>query len=160
MSRRIGASLDTALTAEELAEFGTEDFADLVTVDLLDSLLHDGDAHPPAPTARTPVLRRIARRSALDDDVDLPVATGRTHTYPPESEPARALASGQPRLLRVTAPASGRHSALLLPLRARGNILGLAHFLRRATAPPFDDDDLLPAQEGRPRPRTPRWSRS
>ncbi|MGW0188817.1 ATP-binding SpoIIE family protein phosphatase [Streptomyces sp. NPDC003362] len=146
-SRRIGTSLDTARTAEELAEFGTEDFADLVTVDLLDSLLHDGDAHPPAPTARTPVLRRVARRSALDDDVDLPVATGRTHTYPPESEPARALASGQPRLLRVTAPGSGRHSALLLPLRARGNILGLAHFLRRATAPPFDDDDLLLAQE-------------
>jgi hypothetical protein len=146
-SRRIGTSLDTARTAEKLAEFGTEDFADLVTVDLLDSLLHDGDAHPPAPAAHTPVLRRIAQRSALGDDVELPVATGRTHTYPAESEPARGLASGQPRLHRATAPASDHRSALLLPLRARGNILGLAHFLRRATAPPFDDDDLLLTQE-------------
>ncbi|MER7190646.1 SpoIIE family protein phosphatase [Streptomyces flaveolus] len=146
-SRRIGTALDTARTAEELAEFGTEDLADLVTVDLLDSLLHDGDGRPPAPPARTPLLCRIAQRSALDDDADLPVATGRTHTYPTESEAARALASGQPRLHHVSGPASGHHSALLLPLRARGNTLGLAQFLRRATAAPFDDDDLLLAQE-------------
>ncbi|MBB1243967.1 hypothetical protein GL263_10420 [Streptomyces durbertensis] len=33
-SRRIGTSLDTVRTAEELAEFGTDGFADLVTVDL------------------------------------------------------------------------------------------------------------------------------
>ncbi|MEK0098064.1 SpoIIE family protein phosphatase [Streptomyces sp. A475] len=146
-SRRIGTALDTARTAEELAVFGTEDFADLVTVDLLDSLLHDGDTHPPAPPARTPVLRRIAQRSALDDDADLPVAVGRTHTFPAESEPARALASGQPRLHGTTAPTSEHHSALLLPLRARGNTLGLAQFLRRRTAAPFDDDDLVLAQE-------------
>ncbi|MEV0977333.1 SpoIIE family protein phosphatase [Streptomyces sp. NPDC049915] len=146
-SRRIGTALDTARTAEELAEFGTEDFADLVTVDLLDSLLHDGDARPPAPPERTPVLRRIAQHAALDDDADLPVATGRTHTYPAESDPARALASGQPRLHRATGHPSEHHSALLLPLRARGNTLGLAQFVRRATAAPFDDDDLLLAQE-------------
>ncbi|MEU3841030.1 SpoIIE family protein phosphatase [Streptomyces sp. NPDC028635] len=146
-SRRIGTSLDTARTAQELAEFGTDDFADLVTVDLLDSLLHDGDAHPPAPPGRSPVLRRIGQRSALDDDADLPVATGRTHTYPAESEPARALASGQPGLSGATVAAATHHSALLLPLRARGNTLGLAQFLRRATAVPFDDDDLLLAQE-------------
>ncbi|POX51667.1 phosphatase [Streptomyces sp. Ru71] len=146
-SRRIGTSLDTARTAQELTEFGTEDFADLVTVDLLDSLLHDGDDRPPAPSARTPVLRRIAQRSVLDDGAGPPVATGRTHTYPAESEPARALASGRPRLHRPTAPASGHHSALLLPLRARGNTLGLAQFLRSGTATPFDDDDLLLAQE-------------
>ncbi|MFB7755147.1 SpoIIE family protein phosphatase [Streptomyces sp. NPDC056121] len=146
-SRRIGTALDTARTAEELAEFGTEDFADLVTVDLLDSLLHDGDAHPPAPPARTPVLRRIAQRSALDDDADLAVAVGRTHTFPAESEPARALASGQPRLHGATAPTSAHHSALLLPLRARGNTLGLAQFFRHRTAASFDDDDLVLAQE-------------
>ncbi|MFF9210716.1 MULTISPECIES: SpoIIE family protein phosphatase [unclassified Streptomyces] len=146
-SRRIGTTLDTARTAEELAGFGTEDFADLVTVDLLDSLLHDGDDHPSAPPGRTPLLRRIAQRSLLDDDADPPVATGRTHTFPADSEAARALASGQPGPLRAPASADARASALLLPLRARGNTLGLARFLRRATAPPFDDDDLLLAQE-------------
>ncbi|MFI6284428.1 SpoIIE family protein phosphatase [Streptomyces sp. NPDC051018] len=159
-SRRIGSTLDITRTAQELAEVGTEDFADFVTVDLLDSVLHDGGTlYPPA---AEPLLRRIAQAPARDGG--LPVATGRTHTYPAESEPARSLSTGQPFLHHVTAspvpawwtPAADRdaspdapgfHSVLLLPLQARGNTLGLVQFFRDRTAVPFDDDDLHLAQE-------------
>ncbi|SOE07565.1 GAF domain-containing protein [Streptomyces sp. Ag109_G2-15] len=160
-SRRIGTTLDTARTAQELADLGTEDFADLVTVDLLDSVLHEEGTYPPTDT---PLLRRIAQRSILGGCPDSAVATGHTHTYPAGSEPARALATGQALLHRVTAsglparwapsPDSGRtlrglgfHSMLLVPLRARGETLGLAQFSRHRTAALFDDDDLLLAQE-------------
>lgn len=159
---RIGTTLDTARTAQELAQVGTDHFADIVTVDLLDAALHD----EVAPTADgPPVLRRIAR-SVSGGSPDLPVDSGQRHTYPDGSEPALVLATGQPLRLGITpgdAPTwltgfaertgasgandDGIHSMLLVPLRARGNTLGLAQFFRRRTADPFVDDDLLLAQE-------------
>ncbi|MCT4353417.1 SpoIIE family protein phosphatase [Streptomyces sp. Je 1-79] len=160
-SRRIGTTLDTARTAQELADVGVDDFADLVTVDLLESLLQAEGAHLPSGPS---VLRRIAQQSVLEGCPDSAIAAGRTHTYPEECHPARALASGQPLLLRIMdtgVPAwwspdpersgalsvPGIHSVLVLPLLARGSTLGLAQFFRHRTAAPFDEDDLLLAQE-------------
>jgi serine phosphatase RsbU (regulator of sigma subunit) len=155
-SRRIGTTLDTARTAQELAELATEDFADLVTVDLLDSLLHDGGSHPPTDT---PVLRRAAQRHVPAGCPDTRVGMGRSHVYPAGSPPAEVLATGRPVLLRIPASdvptwleppspsASGFHSVLLVPLYARGATLGLAQFARRRTTTAFDDDDLALAQE-------------
>ncbi|AIS01708.1 SpoIIE family protein phosphatase [Streptomyces glaucescens] len=149
-SRRIGTTLDTVRTARELAEVGTDDFADLVTVDLFESVLQD-DGTPP------PVLRRVAQHPDPQGGGEPAVAPGRTHTYPAGSEPAHALVTGQPLLRHRTRPdapehdggpsAPGAHTALLLPLRARGNTLGLAQFFRDRTAAPFDEEDLLLAQE-------------
>ncbi|WP_407555421.1 SpoIIE family protein phosphatase [Streptomyces sp. Pv4-95] len=160
-SKRIGTTLDTARTAQELADVGTGEFADLITVDLLDSVLREEGTPPPADA---PTLRRIAQHSVLSGCPDSAVATGARHTYPAGSEPAHALATGQPLLCRVTASGApawlaaspdrrdflrtlGLHSILLLPLQARGNTLGLAQFFRHRTATPFDEDDLLLAQE-------------
>ncbi|MFD0149540.1 ATP-binding SpoIIE family protein phosphatase [Streptomyces sp. NPDC055721] len=155
-SRRIGTTLDTVRTAEELAEVGADGFADLATVDILDSVLQDGEQLPPADA---PVLRRIAQRSVLDGCPDSPVATDERHVYAPDSVPAEVLATGRPVLLPVTAsdappwlaspgpPRFGYHSVLLLPLYARGTTLGLAQFVRHRTPTPFDDDDLLLAQD-------------
>ncbi|MFD3945506.1 SpoIIE family protein phosphatase [Streptomyces sp. NPDC058579] len=155
-SRRIGTTLDITRTAEELAEVGTDGFADLVTVDLLDSVLQDGERHPPADA---PMLRRVAQRSVLDGRPDSPVDTGRRHVYASESAPTEVLATGRPLLLQLAdadapawlappgPPRFGFHSVLLLPLYARGTLLGLAQFVRHRTPTPFDDDDLLLAQE-------------
>ncbi|MGW0949209.1 ATP-binding SpoIIE family protein phosphatase [Streptomyces sp. NPDC002623] len=159
---RIGTTLDTTLTAQELADFGTGRFADLVTVDLLDSVLHEDGAFPESgPFA----LRRIARSSVVDDCPVSPVEAGQAHTYPEGSDPSRALADGQPSRHTITPPdipawlapspddrralrSVGVHSVLLVPLWARGSTLGLAQFLRhRNNAEPFDDDDLLLAHE-------------
>ncbi|MGW8354239.1 ATP-binding SpoIIE family protein phosphatase [Streptomyces wedmorensis] len=154
--RRIGTTLDVVRTAGELADVATGDFASFAAVDLLDSVL-DSEA-PPAPSG-PPALRRVARRAASGDDSAEPSGVGgATHTYPEDSEPSDALATGRPSL--HASPATGQgwwppaaagtgpcHSALLLPLLARGDTLGLAMFFRDESAVPFDEDDLLLAQE-------------
>ncbi|MDQ1051057.1 GAF domain-containing SpoIIE family protein phosphatase [Streptomyces sp. V4I2] len=157
---RIGTTLDTTRTAQELADVGADHLADLVTVDLLCSALQEEGTYPVADPA---TLRRIAH-AVSDSCPDPAVATGQTFTYPEESEPARVLATGQPFRLRITADdippwlamsadhelalrAMGLRSILLVPLWARGSPLGLAQFVRRRTAEPFDDDELLLAQE-------------
>ncbi|MFJ3581940.1 SpoIIE family protein phosphatase [Streptomyces sp. NPDC090127] len=153
--RRIGTTLDIGRTCHELVDVGTDGFAGLVTVDLLAAVLDD-DASPPSDP--TP-LRRVAQRSVPDDGAtDFPVPTGRTHSYPAESEPSRALATGTPVLRREEAseaphvagggtPRGEFHSAMLLPLVARGETLGLVQFFGTGSSTPFDEDDLLLAQE-------------
>ncbi|UUU31152.1 SpoIIE family protein phosphatase [Streptomyces sp. CA-210063] len=160
-STRIGTTLDTVRTAQELADVGTDHFADLVTVDLLDSAFQEDGMEPAAAPS---VVRRVAQQSVSDGCPDSAVGTGQTQVYPEESEPARALATGQPLRHRVTASdlptwlaasadhrralqTLGVHSVLLVPLWARGIPLGLAQFLRHQAADPFDDEDLLLAQE-------------
>ncbi|MFL9683518.1 MULTISPECIES: SpoIIE family protein phosphatase [Streptomyces] len=159
-SKRIGTTLDISRTAEELTEVCTEDFADLVTVDLLDSALDETGTGPP----ETLTQRRVAQRSVLDDCPESPLRVGGTHTYPDDSEPVRALTTGRSVLHHIAgtemppwvAPSESRgrvlrelglHSVLLVPLHARGDTLGLVQFMRHRTSAPFDDDDLLLARE-------------
>ncbi|MEU7702923.1 SpoIIE family protein phosphatase [Streptomyces sp. NPDC039028] len=159
-SKRIGTTLDISRTAEELTEVCTEDFADFVTVDLFDSALDETGTGPPEALTQ----RRVAQRSVLDGCPESPLRVGGTHTYPDDSEPVRALTTGRSVLHHIAgtemppwvAPSEshgrvlrdlGLHSVLLVPLRARGEILGLVQFVRHRTSAPFDDDDLLLAQE-------------
>ncbi|MFI8825374.1 SpoIIE family protein phosphatase [Streptomyces sp. NPDC053431] len=157
-SKRIGTTLDTVRTAEELAEVGTDGFADVVIVDLLCSVLHEEQSRSGHDAQ---ALRRIVERSALDDLPVSAVGTDEVVTYPTGSEPARALATGQALLHRLPpvpgaparqesrgpTPVPDAGSVLLLPLRARGTTLGLTQFFRRRPTPPFEEDDLLLAQE-------------
>ncbi len=107
-SVRIGTTLDVVRTSQELADFASEHFADLVTVDLLDSALGAHDAPPDDPPA-SPVLHRIAQRSATHPDP----APGRRrpHTFPPGSPPSRALATGQPTRHRLDGARRGPREA-------------------------------------------------
>ncbi|MFG2544980.1 SpoIIE family protein phosphatase [Streptomyces sp. NPDC048594] len=159
-SKRIGTTLDVARTAQELTDVCTEEFADLVTVDLFDSALDEtGTGSPEALTQR-----RVAQRSVLDGCPESLLRIGEAHTYPADSEPARAVATGRSVLHRIgktempvwVAPseshsqalrALGLHSVLLVALHARGETLGLVQFSRHRTSVPFDDNDLLLAQE-------------
>ncbi|MGW1668668.1 SpoIIE family protein phosphatase [Streptomyces sp. NPDC002324] len=105
-SMRIGTTLDIARTAQELADFATEHFADLVTVDLLRSTLTAHDAPADEPPA-SPALHRLAQRSATHPD---PAPSRRhPHTFPPGSPPARALATGQPTRHRLDDGGRGPH---------------------------------------------------
>ncbi|UJV39774.1 SpoIIE family protein phosphatase [Streptomyces sp. AMCC400023] len=175
-SVRIGTTLDIARTTQELADFATEHFADLVTVDLLDSAL---GAHgtPPDEPRTSPVLHRVAQRSVAHPGPVAPPASRLPHTYPPGSPASRALATGQPSRHRLDGDHRGPytaaeppgggcgagagggggggpggrrrpvHSTLVVPLRARGATLGVAQFCRDRNPDAFDDEDLLLAQE-------------
>ncbi|MGW4561064.1 ATP-binding SpoIIE family protein phosphatase [Streptomyces sp. NPDC004561] len=149
--RRIGTTLDIARTAQELADLATENFADLVTVDLLDSVLRGNDS----PVSGLPTLRRVAQRSVVEGDQELTIRPEQLHVSPRGSPSARALDTGQP--CRHTGPPAPRnadgaddhktHSTLVVPLRARDSALGVAQFIRHRNPDPFDDEDLLLAQE-------------
>ncbi|MFJ9559354.1 SpoIIE family protein phosphatase [Streptomyces fuscichromogenes] len=154
----IGTTLHVTRTAEELAEVTVPRFADLVVVDLPDSVLL-GD-EPELLGGRTP-LRRVALGTVREE---LPVyGVGDPVQYVPSTPQARCLETGQPVLEPVLADAEGWiaqeparfgraltvgiHSLITVPLRARGTILGVASFYRSEKPAPFEDDDLSLAQE-------------
>ncbi|MGK5544555.1 SpoIIE family protein phosphatase [Streptomyces sp. URMC 127] len=169
---RIGTTLDAGRTAQELAGVTAGGFADLVTVDLLGTVLHSGDPGGAAPGAGQEdggVLRRAAARSGRGG---VPAGPEGAFSYAPHSPPAEALATGRASLHRADAAAlaawadgaggtvspgspelpaaparDAPHSVLVVPLCARGTTLGVAQFVRHPGTEPFDADDLLLAEE-------------
>ncbi|MFD8481148.1 SpoIIE family protein phosphatase [Kitasatospora sp. NPDC059673] len=156
---RIGSTLEVQRTAQELADVGTEDFADFVGVDLLEPVFRGG----PSSNAGL-VFYRVAQQSVLPGCPESAVATGARDAILPESPMAQVLASGRPvrtdmrdqRLQgwmqqeprrQKSAAEFGIHSSLLVPLTARGVTLGVAIFLRHRSPEAFDDDDLVLATE-------------
>ncbi|MGW6467394.1 SpoIIE family protein phosphatase [Streptomyces rubiginosohelvolus] len=161
-SRRIGTTLNVAHTARELVDVGTDHLADLVTVDLLQSVLPGPAGRPPASDSLA--LRRLAQQSVLEGCPDSAFLLGQSHAYLRGSEPDRVLATGLPRRYNLStsqlpewmsaSPARrealrtfGIHGLLLVPLWARGKPLGLVQFVRHRTPAVFDEEDLLLAQE-------------
>ncbi|MFJ3812543.1 SpoIIE family protein phosphatase [Streptomyces sp. NPDC090073] len=161
-SERIGTTLDLARTAEELTQVATEHLADFALVDILDRVLAGGEAS--RDRGEFLLFRRVAQRSVLAGCPESVVALGDTHTYAERSPHGQALAAGRP-LLIPTDTASleewgasrperaesirmhGIHSTLVVPLRARGLILGVVVLCRHRTPDPFDEDDLQLAED-------------
>ncbi|MFG3720940.1 SpoIIE family protein phosphatase [Streptomyces massasporeus] len=148
---RIGTTLDIARTTQELADLALDHLADLVTVDLLDSVIHGHDT--PAPGLL--VLNRVAQASSAQGVGPEPTAgLGAVHACPDGSVTAHALATGKPsrHMATPTDPADvvgprPARSMLVVPLSARGATLGVARFCRHRDPVPFDDEDLFLAQE-------------
>ncbi|MEU3498667.1 SpoIIE family protein phosphatase [Kitasatospora cineracea] len=156
---RIGSTLEVERTAQELAEVAIGGFADFVGVDLLDSVFGGGP-----PSSAGLVFYRVAQRSVLPGCPESAVVAGRGDVIVPDSPMARVLAAGRPLRSDYRDPEIrswitqepererraeefGIHSALLVPLTARGVTLGVAIFLRHRSPEPFDEDDLLLATE-------------
>ncbi|MEU3661438.1 SpoIIE family protein phosphatase [Streptomyces sp. NPDC032940] len=155
-SAEIGSTLDVVRTAEELAELVVPQFADVVTVDLFEPVLR-GDE--PAPGVATSV-RRAAVRGAVET---WPWhEAGSALEYGRLAQQRRAI-EGEDAVLvtdlarsqdwRVTDPEGARrvlrlgfHSLITVPLRARGVVLGFVMFWR-GPLPPFQPDDVSPAEE-------------
>ncbi|MEV5158516.1 SpoIIE family protein phosphatase [Streptomyces sp. NPDC053728] len=160
---RIGSTLDVGRTAEELAELAVEDFADLVTVDLLSEVL-SGDEVRSVQHAHAISFDRVAQRSVLAGCPESVVPVGETHAYDRDSVVARALVRGEPIRFVVdpetlpnwmrndvdrlrTMREHGIHSVLVVPLRARGVTPGMAQFCRHRTPGGFGAADLQLAAE-------------
>jgi GAF domain-containing protein len=158
---RVGTTLELDRTVRELCEVVAPEIADVAWVDLRDSLLGDDEPEdePGAIGAET-VLRRVARRlpSARRDAWLPPLREGRRVVIPQGTAPGMAMQSNQPVLVPVIcddlaeelADAFGGEelaelldgrSMLVLPLVARGTVLGCLTLLRGADRPPFDEVD-------------------
>ncbi|WP_404974367.1 SpoIIE family protein phosphatase [[Kitasatospora] papulosa] len=160
---RIGSTLDVGRTAEELAELAVEDFADFVTVDLLSEVVA-GDEARSVLHCDSISFHRAAQCSVLEGCPESIVAVGETHAYDSDSVVGRTLIKGEParmvldevalRRWRTIEPVRSQsmrdhkiHSVMVVPLRARGVILGTTLFCRHRTPGAFGAADLQLAAE-------------
>lgn len=154
---RIGTTLDVERTAQELADVAVPRFADVVAVDLLDSVVRGSE-----PTTKG--WRHLLRSAISGDQRMLPVyRLGEVITFSPETPQMLALEQSRGILeadLRQAhgwqeqdperarrALELGLHSLVTMPLRARGVPLGLAHFYRTEGSPAFEPEDVAFAEE-------------
>ena len=159
----IGTTLDVTTTAQELADLVVPRLADLAIVDLLDAVL-SGDEPRPGPLTGTVALRRVAHQSIFAGVPEAALQPGDVDVHPESFPSARCLATGKATVTGVhdptfTAATSrnparaaairkyGIHSVLSVPICARGVTLGVAVFLRGRRPEPFEQDDVLLAEE-------------
>ncbi|MFI9274084.1 SpoIIE family protein phosphatase [Kitasatospora sp. NPDC052896] len=152
----IGTTLDVERTAEELALVAVPGFADFVTVDLADPVLH-GDE----PGGGAVNLRRITVHGIREDHPFYP--RGRLGSFIPSTPQAQGFDSGRSQVVPDLSVAEGWlaqeaavtarvveygvHSLITTPLKARGIILGVVAFWRSQRPEPFDDEDRSLAEE-------------
>ncbi|WP_351228205.1 SpoIIE family protein phosphatase [Streptomyces sp. NPDC002133] len=163
---RLGRTLDVMQTGQELADLAVPLFADFVTVDLEQSALF-GEGAPVrigAVGERLPVLRRAGlasihqgapesqwgRGDAVPMQPDTPVTdilrTGRSHLEPVlDTAPGSWIDRDSVRAQKVRE--TGMHSVMLVPIRVRRVLLGVALFARTENPVPFQKADLLLAEE-------------
>ncbi|WP_127354265.1 SpoIIE family protein phosphatase [Actinacidiphila soli] len=163
---RIGITLDVMRTGQELADLAVPFLADFVTVDLAESVRLGEE-----PLARLrpmgehiPVFRRAGLASIRQGAPEALWARGEVVFVPPTSPHTRVLSTGESHLEPVidTSPGTwfdqdpareekhheyGIHSWMYVPIHARGTVLGVAVFMRTENPVPFEEDDLVLAEE-------------
>ncbi|MGW0122377.1 SpoIIE family protein phosphatase [Streptomyces sp. NPDC003327] len=153
---RIGTTLDVVRTAEELAEVAVPGFADVVTVELLDPVLAGEEPAGAGTELRRTALAGLTRDHPLypsgelirfvpGSPVDVSVTEGRSVVVADLASSGGWRAQDEERARRVLH--YGIHSLAVVPLRARGVVLGVANFWRAGESTPFSDEDLSFAEE-------------
>ncbi|MFI6494919.1 SpoIIE family protein phosphatase [Streptomyces sp. NPDC050564] len=165
-SKRIGTTLDVMQTGQELADLAVPLLADYVTVDLAESvpLGEEPLARLGLQGGRTPALRRAGLASIRQEAPDSLAARGEPVFVPPASPFTNVLRSGKSHFEPVLDTSPGTwldhhdavraaiddytaHSLIVVPIHARGAVLGVAVFVRTHDRAPFEEDDLLLAEE-------------
>ncbi|MEU9480211.1 SpoIIE family protein phosphatase [Streptomyces sp. NPDC048191] len=161
-SARIGTTLEVERTAQELADVVVPDMADMVAVDLLDSILQTG--HPDMGKGPS-LFRALAVKTAYPTAAaQAIVPPGRLVTYHADHPAAHVVRTRKPHLIshldsgdhgRIAADSeaarlfaeAGVHSDLAVPLIAREKVIGVMGLARARNSLPFDDDDVALACE-------------
>ncbi|NEA65585.1 SpoIIE family protein phosphatase [Streptomyces sp. SID12488] len=158
---RVGTTLDMDTTCQELAEFLVAKLADAATVKVLPE--HGTSRAPRDGSLR---LRRAALAAVPElEGVMRPLGRpGEYVDHQPGSSVVRCLAEGRPvidnlmdeqDIGRAAAHtgnvaaylAAGIHSALIVPLTARGHEVGTVTMVRAGDSPLFDETDAVIAQD-------------
>ncbi|GAA2156542.1 SpoIIE family protein phosphatase [Kitasatospora kazusensis] len=160
----IGTTLDLQRTAEELVEAVVPRFADFATVDLLEPVLRGEEPAELSPD-RGVKLRAVAVGEAYEAGLTTTAdAVGETSEYDSRRVYTECLRSGRP-LVRPHVDrevlsalvqdehrvgrgvAAGIHSYLMVPVMARGMVLGGAEFVRTRNPDAFNTADVALAEE-------------
>ncbi|MBT2493700.1 SpoIIE family protein phosphatase [Streptomyces sp. ISL-96] len=146
---QVGTTLNMARTAQELSAVTVPQFADEVTVDLLEAVLEGNQ-----PTRGTEPAGDMIRvwGPGYDASTREPPAGRQRIGYAPDSPQARSLASGRSVQERPghTEAADGQpepRALLVVPLRAEGGTLGVVTFAWDRRRDPFDAGELAVADE-------------
>jgi PAS domain S-box-containing protein len=154
----IGTTLDVRTTAQELVRAAVPGLADCVCVDLLEAISRGEE---PVPDGGGGPVRRTAYTTVTPETEALLFPVGTVNSFPEGSPQARCLATGRPVLEpfidisdTVTARGPGVreaaravHSLMVVPLTARGLVLGFVSLWRSRLPEPFEEDDLTLAGE-------------
>ncbi|MGI5518104.1 SpoIIE family protein phosphatase [Streptomyces sp. CA-106131] len=166
-SRRIGTTLDVMQTGQELADLAVPFLADYATVDLAESvpLGEEPLAHLGPQDGHIPAFRRAGLASIHPGTPESLFARGEPVFVPPISPFTNVLRSGKSHFEPIldTSPGTwldhqdaaraekirkhAMHSLMVVPIHARGAVLGVAVFVRTKDPRPFEKDDLLLAEE-------------
>ncbi|MFB7448411.1 SpoIIE family protein phosphatase [Streptomyces sp. NPDC056194] len=152
---RIGTTLDLKQTAEEAVAFLVPQLADSADVQMLESVLEPDD---PVDSTRS-VLRRLAARFPDPTAPTALLTPGQTFQIPLDSVYEQVVVRGRPMNLYTadipelftdprtealqTYLATRIGSARLIPLVARGQVLGAVTVTRLRTREPFDEQDFV-----------------
>ncbi|MFC5829950.1 SpoIIE family protein phosphatase [Nonomuraea insulae] len=165
-SIRIGSTLDVRQTAQEVADLAVPALADFVTVDLAESVLPEEEPlqRLAATDVSIPVFRRAGMASIHDGTPESLWPRGQPVFVPPSSPFTKVLSTRRSHFEPVldTSPGTwldkdpdrariihgtGMHTLIIVPLLARGEMLGVTVFVRNENPVPFTHDDLLLAEE-------------
>ncbi|WP_405817918.1 SpoIIE family protein phosphatase [Streptomyces sp. NBC_01390] len=158
---RVGTTLDMDTTCQELAEFLVAKLADAASVKVLPE--HGTSRAPRDGSLR---LRRAALAAVPElETVMRPLGRpGEYVDHQPASSVVRCLAAGRPVIDNLMDEgdmgragahtgnvsaylAAGIHSALIVPLTARGHDVGTVTMIRAGESPLFDETDAVIAQD-------------
>lgn len=166
-SKRIGTTLDVMRTGQELADLAVPLLADYITVDLAEPVMHGrgslarlgpegasiatfcraglASTHPEAPESL--YARGETVFVSQTSPFDSVLRSGRSHFEPVlDTSPGSWVHQQHP--ARVRKIREHRiHSLIVVPIHARGAVLGVAVFVRTGDRPPFEQEDLLLAEE-------------
>ncbi|MFI5648385.1 SpoIIE family protein phosphatase [Kitasatospora sp. NPDC051705] len=161
---KVGTTLDLGFTAHELCQVLVPRVADFACVDLVDGLISDSELPVARPDDDT-MLRRVALvYNETGGAWDHVLAEGSLVSMPRRTPPGMALQLNQPVLVPVVsedvavdyaialggvrlAPVVTGRSMLVVPLSARGTVLGILKLLRLPDRAPFDESDAATLKE-------------
>ncbi|HEU5333786.1 MAG TPA: SpoIIE family protein phosphatase [Actinocrinis sp.] len=158
----IGSTLDMATTARELMDVAVPRFADSASLVVLESVAADYELPDGRPVGAGTVLRRLAAAPYRRENADV-FPVGGTVSYATGTAFAQALATGRSRTLTALDPETAQRMAaglgdsaaaaltgrslLIVPLKARGAVLGLAVFARAGARRPFSPGEAVLGEE-------------
>jgi GAF domain-containing protein len=153
---QIGTTLDLHRTAGELADLAVPELADRIVIDLLDQVLQG--EHPPRTGSGVLQFRRVAVGGTSKTRAKFIYKVGDLITAPVTGSAVAAVWRGKSLLARNPAEvtrqvtfapgdaeallARGLHTAMVVPLIARGVTLGVALFIRAEHPEPYGEADV------------------
>ena len=150
-SKLLSTSLDYATTLQRVADLAVHEMADWCNVDVVDEAGHlTRVALAAADATRLPLARELRERYPPDPTGDSRtyevLETGRSQLYPEITDELVRQAARDERHLELMR-SLGMHSAMVVPMIARGRTLGVISFLASDPARRYDSEDLALAEE-------------